>query len=234
MDLGISGKHALITGGTRGVGKASATILGKEGVKISICGRGEEDLNKTIKELKNLGISVYGKKADLTEESSIINLYESVTKDNGEIDILINNVGGSLGTSDLINSSMDDFTNVMNVNLWSAIRLMKLSVPNMKNKKWGRIVNIASIYGREYGGTAPYMTAKAAMIAASKHASQTLASTGVTINAVAPGSILHKNGTWEKFINNNSKETVDKFIENNLPMGKFGWPEPVGATVAFL
>ena len=160
-------------------------------------------LNKTIKELKNLGISVYGKKADLTEESSIINLYESVTKDNGEIDILINNVGGSLGTSDLINSSMDDFTNVMNVNLWSAIRLMKLSVPNMKNKKWGRIVNIASIYGREYGGTAPYMTAKAAMIAASKHASQTLASTGVTINAVAPGSILHKNGTWEKFINNN-------------------------------
>ena len=234
MDLGISGKHALITGGTRGLGKESATILGKEGVKISICGRGEEDLNKTIKELKNLGISVYGKKADLTEESSIINLYESVTKDNGEIDILINNVGGSLGTSDLINSSMDDFTNVMNVNLWSAIRLMKLSIPNMKNKKWGRIVNIASIYGREYGGTAPYMTAKAAMRAASKHASQTLASTGVTINAVAPGSILHKNGTWEKFINNNSKETVDKFIENNLPMGKFGWPEPVGATVAFL
>ena len=117
MDLGISGKHALITGGTRGLGKESATILGKEGVKISICGRGEEDLNKTIKELKNLGISVYGKKADLTEESSIINLYESVTKDNGEIDILINNVGGSLGTSDLINSSMDDFTNVMNVNL---------------------------------------------------------------------------------------------------------------------
>ena len=82
MDLGISGKHALITGGSRGLGKESATILGKEGVKISICGRGEEDLNKTIKELKNLGISVSGQKADLTEEGSIINLYESVTKDN--------------------------------------------------------------------------------------------------------------------------------------------------------
>ena len=234
MDLEISGKHALITGGSRGLGKESAISLGKEGVIVSICGRGKEDLDKAVKELKDLGISVSGHVADLSEKNSAKKLFDSSIEANGEIDILINNVGGSLGTSDILNSSMDEFSHVMDVNLWSAIKLMKLCIPNMKKNQWGRIVNIASIYGREFGGTAPYMTAKAAMIAASKHASQTLANTGVTVNSVAPGSILFKGGTWDKFIQNNSKETVKNFIEKNLPMEKFGWPEPVGATVTFL
>ena len=78
------------------------------------------------------------------------------------------------------------------------------------------------------------MTAKAAMIAASKSAAATVAKNGVTVNAIAPGSILFPGGTWERFIDGNSKETVDEFVDRNLPMGKFGWPEPVGATVAFL
>ncbi|MGY8881504.1 MAG: SDR family NAD(P)-dependent oxidoreductase, partial [Dehalococcoidia bacterium] len=99
---------------------------------------------------------------------------------------------------------------------------------------WGRVVNISSIFGREYGGTAPYMVAKAAMIAASKHTGMAVAKDGVTVNSVAPGSVLHAGGSWEKFVENNTEEAVAEFIDRNLPMGKFGWPEPIGAAVAFL
>jgi 3-oxoacyl-[acyl-carrier protein] reductase len=234
MDLQISGKHALVTGGSRGLGKQSALALGNEGVNISICARGENDLANTTKKLEKLGISVSGFLADLSKKGSAKKIFSEVTKNSGPIDILVNNVGGSLGTSDIVGSTMDDFERVMNVNLWSAVELMKLVIPDMKKNKWGRIVNISSIYGREFGGTAPYMTAKAAMIAASKHASQTLATTGITVNSVSPGSIWFEGGSWDNFVNSNTQKTVTSFIEKNLPMGKFGWPEPIGATVAFL
>ena len=234
MNLGIKGKKALITGGSRGLGLASAVSLAKEGVDLAICARDKSDLENAKNILSKYNLKICTINFNLSDNKNLENLVQDTEEQLGSIDILVNNVGGSLGTSSLIDTNLEDFQKVMDLNTWSAIELTKSILPKMINSKWGRIINIASIYGREYGGTAPYMTAKAAMIAASKHASQTLASTGVTINAVAPGSILHKNGTWEKFINNNSKETVDKFIENNLPMGKFGWPEPVGATVAFL
>ncbi len=234
MDMGISGKNALVTGGSRGLGRQSALALAREGVNVAICARGEDRLNETADEIRELGVNVSATVADLGQPDTAEQLIERVSSDLGQVDILVNNVGGSMGTSDLLNSSMEDFQAVMEVNLWSAVRLMKLALPPMKDRGWGRVINIASIYGREHGGTAPYMTAKAGMIAATKHAAMTLASEGVTVNAIAPGSILFPGGSWDRFTNNNTPEDVDEFIERNLPAGKFGWPEPIGATVAFL
>jgi 3-oxoacyl-[acyl-carrier protein] reductase len=233
MDLGIKGKVALVTGGSRGLGRQSALALAAEGVNVAICARGKDRLNQTADELKSTGVKVGAYIADLSDASGATELASSVEADLGPIDILVNNVGGSLGTSDLVNSSLEDFHMVMNANLWSAVALMKHVVPGMQTREWGRVINIASIFGREYGGTAPYMAAKAAMIAASKHTGMAVAKNGVTVNSIAPGSILHTDGTWEKFINNNTPEDVAEFIDRNLPMGKFGWPEPIGATVAF-
>jgi 3-oxoacyl-[acyl-carrier protein] reductase len=233
MDLGINGKVALVTGGSRGLGRQSALALAAEGVNVAICARGQDTLNQTADELKATGVNVGAYVADLSDESGATKLAASVEAELGPIDILVNNVGGSLGTSDLVNSSLEDFHMVMNANLWSAVALMKHTVPGMQQRGWGRVINISSIFGREYGGTAPYMAAKAAMIAASKHTGMAVAKDGVTVNSVAPGSILHTGGTWEKFIENNSEEAVAEFIDHNLPMGKFGWPEPIGATVAF-
>ncbi len=234
MDLGIKGKIALVTGGSRGLGRQSALALAAEGVNVAICARGEDTLNQTADELRATGVKVGAFVADLGDESGAADLVAKTQAELGPIDILVNNVGGSLGTSDLVNSSLDDFHMVMNANLWSAVALMKQVIPGMQERGWGRVVNISSIFGREYGGTAPYMTAKAAMIAASKHTGMIVAKDGVTVNSVAPGSILHKGGSWEKFVENNSAEVVDEFISRNLPMGKFGWPEPVAAAVAFL
>ncbi|MCX8277702.1 MAG: SDR family NAD(P)-dependent oxidoreductase [Dehalococcoidia bacterium] len=234
MDLGIKGKVALVTGGSRGLGRQSALALAAEGVNVAICARGEDTLKQTAKELKATGVNVGAYVADLGDESGADELIAKTEAELGPIDILVNNVGGSFGTSDLVNSSLDDFQMVMNANLWSAVALMKGTVPGMQERGWGRVVNISSIFGREYGGPAPYMVAKAAMIAASKHTGMAVAKDGVTVNSVAPGSILHAGGSWEKFMANNTDEIVDEFIARNLPMGKFGWPEPVAAAVAFL
>jgi 3-oxoacyl-[acyl-carrier protein] reductase len=234
MDLGIKGKNALVTGGSRGLGRQAALALAREGVNVAICARGKDRLDETANELKALGVNVSASVADLGDAAAAEAMYERTAGELGSIDILVNNVGGSMGTSDLLSSSVDDFQKVMDVNLWSAVRLMKQALPGMKERGWGRVINIASIYGREWGGTAPYMTAKAAMIAATKSAAMTLASTGVTVNAIAPGSILFPGGSWERFMNNNTPEAVEEFIARNLPARKFGWPEPIGATVAFL
>ena len=139
-----------------------------------------------------------------------------------------------MGTKSLVDSSVKDFQKVMDINTWAAINLTKLFISKMIENGWGRVINIASIYGREFGGSAPYMAAKAALIAATKHTAIDLAKTGVTANCIAPGSIKHEKGSWEKFVTNNSKEVVDEFVKNNLPMGEFGYPEAVGDTVTFL
>jgi 3-oxoacyl-[acyl-carrier protein] reductase len=104
----------------------------------------------------------------------------------------------------------------------------------MRSNGWGRIINIASIWGREYGGNIAYMSAKAALIAASKHSAISLAKDGILVNSIAPGSIEHPGGSWERFQNDNSAEVVEKFIQENLPLGRFGWPEPLGDLVAYL
>ena len=234
MDLGIKNKNALITGGSRGLGLASAISLAKEGVNLVICARSEEDLLSAEKKLKQYNISVYSILQELSDEKSVTEFYNKVKSNISQIDILVNNVGGSLGTTSLVKSDLKDFQKVMDINTWVAINLSKLFVEDMISKGWGRIINIASIYGREFGGSAPYMAAKAALIAATKHTAIDLAKTGVTANCIAPGSIKHEKGSWEKFVNNNDEDIVEEFISQNLPMGKFGNPEAVGDTVAFL
>jgi 3-oxoacyl-[acyl-carrier protein] reductase len=234
MDLGIAGKTAFITGGSRGLGREAALALAAEGVNVAVCARGEDGLKKIQGDLEALDVNAMAFQADLGDDGATDKALATVVEGLGNVDILINNVGGSMGTAGVLDSSEEDFQKVFDLNLWATVRLMKLAAPGMKDRGWGRIVNIASIFGREHGGTAPYMAAKASVIAVTKHLALELAPTGVCVNSIAPGSIKHDQGSWERFVDNNSTEVVDEFISRNMPMGKFGWPEPVGATVAFL
>jgi len=234
MDLGIAGKTAFITGGSRGLGREAALALAAEGVNVAVCARGEDGLKKIQGDLEALDVNAMAFQADLGDDGVTDKALATVVEGLGNVDILINNVGGSMGTAGVLDSSEEDFQKVFDLNLWATVRLMKLAAPGMKDRGWGRIVNIASIFGREHGGTAPYMAAKASVIAVTKHLALELAPTGVCVNSIAPGSIKHDQGSWERFVDNNSTEVVDEFISRNMPMGKFGWPEPVGATVAFL
>jgi 3-oxoacyl-[acyl-carrier protein] reductase len=234
LDLGIRGRNALITGGSRGLGRQSAISLAREGVNVAICARGQERLDETAAELRNSGATVVAIKADMSMPEAAAAVFKEAEAAIGPIDILVNNVGGSLGTSDVLATSEEDFKAVFEVNLWSSVRLMQLAAPGMRERKWGRIVNIASIWGREHGGSAPYMASKASLIAVTKHLALQLAPDGICVNSVAPGSIEFPGGGWERFRNSNTPEDVAEFLKWNLPAGKFGYPEPVGDTVAFL
>ena len=234
MDLGIAGRTALVTGGSRGLGKHCALSLAHEGVNVAICGRSQDTLDATSAELRAFGVEAAGIVADVSDTGQAGPLHSQVVDQLGPIDILVNNVGGSNVRSDAPELTVDEFRGVLDLNVFGGYALMRLVIPHMQEQKWGRIINIASIYGRELGGNLGYMTAKAALIAATKQVASTLVTDGVLVNSIAPGSILHEHGSWERFQNENPPDVVADFIDRNLPLGKFGWPEPVGDLTAFL
>ncbi len=233
MDLGIKDRVGIVTGGSRGLGRVSALSLAREGVKVAICGRTQSTLDKTVDELKSMGVAAVGIVADIAELPSAQLVYERTEAELGPVDIVVNNVGGRRGST-MTATSDEEFKAGFELNLFAALRLMRLAIPGMVARGWGRIINVASIWGREYGGAADYMAAKAALIAASKYAAIELVKDNVLVNSIAPGSILHPGSGWERFSNEQPAEVVQEFISRNLPAGRFGWPEPVGDIVAFL
>ncbi len=234
MDLGLEGKVAMITGGSRGLGRQAALALAREGCKVSICARGSDTLDATVAEFTGLGYHAHGTQADVTNQDDALRFHQETIDHLGQPDILVNNVGGRRGSVVFEETSMEQFREGLEVNLVCAVQLAAMVLPHMKEQNWGRIINISSIYGREHGGSIDYMTAKAGLIAFSKHLALQLAPLNVRVNCVAPGSIDFPGSTWDRFQQNNSPEVVAEFIERNLPAGKFGWPEPIGEMVAFL
>ena len=158
MDLSLEGRIAMITGGSRGLGRQIATALGREGCKVSICGRDERQVQETVAELAGAGTEARGSGADVTVEEEAAKFYDETVSQMGPPDILVNNVGGRRGSVRFEETSMEQFMAGLEVNLVSAVRLSAMVIPHMKEQGWGRIINIASIYGREHGGSIDYMT----------------------------------------------------------------------------
>ena len=131
MDLGIKNKNALITGGSRGLGLASAVSLAKEGVNLIICARSKDDLEKAKDKLDQYNVNVITFEQELSDEKSVKEFYSKIKSKVNNVDILVNNVGGSLGTTSLLESEIKDFQKVMDINTWVAISLTKLFVEEM-------------------------------------------------------------------------------------------------------
>lgn len=234
MDLGIAGRVAMVTGGSRGLGRQIVLALAREGCRVAFCARGAEGLQQAVAALQGQGYPVLGVQADVMTAEGCQRFYDETIRAFGKVDILVHNAGGTRGGRDFDSATDQDWMDTLTLNLLAAVRLCRLVVPGMRERRWGRIVTIASIWGREYGGGPSYMVAKAALIAFTKHMATTLAPYGVLCNSVAPGSILFPGGSWDRFVKNNPPAVVQEFIARNLPMGRFGWPEPVGELVAFL
>jgi 3-oxoacyl-[acyl-carrier protein] reductase len=234
MDLSLDGKIAMVTGGSRGLGLQIATALAREGCRVSICGRDGRRVQDRVADLAAQGYRARGTGADVTVEADSARFYQETVSEMGPPDILVNNVGGRRGSVKIEDTSMEQFVAGIEVNLISAVRLAKLVLPHMKEQRWGRIINIASIYGREHGGSIDYMAGKAGLIAFSKHLAVQMAPHRVLVNCVAPGSIDFPGSTWDRFQRTETPDTVSEFVARNLPMGRFGWPEPIGELVAFL
>ena len=234
MDLELEGKVALVTGGSRGLGMHCALSLAREGANVAICGRTAETLAGTKSKLEVHGVRAAVVVGDIGERSDIGRIHAEAVAELGPVDILVNNVGGTRSREDISGATLEDFVGTFDLNLFGGYELTRLVIPHMKGRGWGRIINIASIWGREYGGNVSYMAAKAGLIGATKHAAVSLAKHGILVNSIAPGSISHAGGTWERFQRNNPPDVVKEFVDRNLPLGRFGWPAPVGDLVAFL
>ncbi len=232
MDLGLSNNVAMISGASRGIGRAIALGLAAEGCRLSLCARGREQLEVTAQEARGVGVEVLATALDVTQETEARRWVEATQQQFGGIDILINNVGGSRPGGNL-NASRQDWQAGFALNFFSALDLCQLVVPAMEERKAGCVINIASIYGREWGGPMTYNAAKAAMISLSKEMARTLAPKGIRVNSVAPGSILFPGGAWEQRQKENP-EGIAAFVKAELPAGRFGKPEEVADVVVFL
>jgi 3-oxoacyl-[acyl-carrier protein] reductase len=169
---------------------------------------------------------------DLTTREGTQAIADGAVAQLGGIDILVNNVGGS-GARQLADADEADLGSVLDRNLWPAFRLSRALVPQMKARGGGSIVMIASIWGRESGGSPSYNVAKAAEISLAKAMAQGLARDRIRVNSVAPGSVLFPGGGWDRR-QKQDPQGMAAFVERELPFGRFGRPEEVADVVAFL
>ena len=233
MDLGLRNKVALVTGGSRGIGRSIAHALADEGCHVAITARGQRDLDATAEELRSKDVQVLPIALDLAVADAPAAAVEQTVKGLGTIQVLVNNVGGSQGDADVAGSTDEQWIFTLDVNLMAAVRASRAAIPHMRSAKWGRIVHITSIYGRESGGPPAYNAAKSAMNSLATSMSRELAADGILVNAVAPGSILFPGGGWERRQRDDPEGMVD-FMHREFPLGRFGAPEEVAALVAFL
>lgn len=234
MDLGLNGKVAIVTGASRGIGRAIARSLAAEGCAVAICARGEEELEASAADLRGTGARVLAIPLDVAEPVSGERLVERAESELGRVDVLVNNVGGNR-RGRFVELSDDDWRELLDLNLLSALRASRAAIPAMKRSGGGSIVFIASIFGREAGGPglAIYNTTKSAMISAAKIMALELAPQGIRVNSVAPGSIRHPGGSWDKRCIEDP-DGMAEFVAANLPIGRFGRAEEVADVVAFL
>ncbi len=234
MELGIDGKVAIVAGGSKGIGRAIAHTLATEGARVIICARNADEVEAAAAAMRADGLEVVAVADDLTASGSGDRLVNQTLQRFGQVDIVVNNIGGNLkgAAAELTD---DDWVEILDLNLLSSMRLARAAVPHLVEQQSGSIVFIASIFGRETGGAgrAAYTTSKAAMISVAKVMALELASSGVRVNSVAPGSIAHPESTWKRYLEQDP-EGMARFIEANLPLGRFGTAEEVADVVAFL
>jgi 3-oxoacyl-[acyl-carrier protein] reductase len=223
MDFGTRGATALVTGATRGIGLAIARELAAEGVRVAVAARTEADVQRVAAEIGGVAAA-----ADLTTEEGC----RAALVAAGEVLILVNNLGLRAGSS-WVDTGVEEMELAMAGNLYPAVRLSLMALPAMQSAGWGRIVVISSLYGREAGGPPAYNAAKAAEISFVTSLGREVAATGVTVNCVAPGSILFEGGSWHRR-QQADREGISAFVQRELPLGRFGTPEEVAKVVAFL
>ncbi len=227
MDLSLTDKAAIVTGGSRGIGRAIALALADEGCRVAICARGEDALRTTEAELRARGVDALAVVADITRADDIDRLVAETVARFGRLDILVNNAGGRSGED-----KDEVWDMIYQSNVMAAVRATRAAVPHMRATGGGSIVHIASIYGRESGGPPAYNAMKSAMIAHAKAMALALAPE-IRVNAVAPGSVAFPGGSWGRRLEEDP-EGMRKFVDANIPMGRFGTPEEIANVVAFL
>lgn len=239
MDLGIKNKVALVAASSRGLGKAIAFQLSREGAKVVICSRNKERLFKTRDDIATeTGGVVNAFVVDVRDSKQVTNMVEQTIKESGTIDILVSNAGGPpAGMAD--DFSLDDYRDAVELNLMSTINLCYAVIPFMKKQAWGRIINLTSVAAKQPIDTLILSnTARAGVLGFSKSLSNQVASSGITVNSICPGyTKTERVEELAQSFEESGKGSVKDFYKNiqkNIPAGRLGTPEELAKAVAFL
>jgi 3-oxoacyl-[acyl-carrier protein] reductase len=250
MDLGLAGRRALLIGAGRGLGGAAAVAMSHEGAAVAIVARSRE----AVEERSRLCLAAGALKAvpfvaDATDAVELEGAIQASVEALGGLDVLVTLVGGSQpGGTELDDAGWDL---ALRRNLWPAIRATRVALPLLEasarergvavpssvdaaaNREQSVVLHVASIWGRESGGPMSYNAAKAALISLAHEQARELAPHGVRVLSVAPGSILHPGGSWERRLKQDP-EQMTEFVRREIPMGRFGTAEEVGDVIAFV
>ena len=244
MDLGLEGKCILLIGAGRGLGGAAAVAIARERAQVAVVARTRADVEARARECDAAGAQkALAILADATDGAQLDAAIEQTAAQLGGIDALVTLIGGSQpgGTADLSDA---DWRSVYDRNLWPAIRASRSALPHLELgaarrgfpkaiREMSVILHVASIYGREGGGTISYNTAKAALISLAHEQARELASRGIRVLSLAPGSVLHPGGSWERR-KQADPAGIAAFVQREIPFGRFGTAEEIGDTIAFL
>lgn len=224
--MSLNGKTALVTGASRGIGRAIALRLAEDGANVAVIYAGSADkAEAVVNEITALGVNAKAYRCNVADSAAVNETVKAVTNDLGKIDVLVNNAGITRDGL-MLRMKDEDFDAVLDTNLKGAFNMIRACYSGFIRKKSGRIINISSVSGiMGNAGQANYSASKAGVIGLTKSVARELASRGITCNAVAPGFI--QTDMTENLGDNNP-------LLNSIPLGRMGKPEDIAAAVAFL
>lgn len=239
MDLGLSDKIALVAASSKGLGKAVALELAREGATLAICARDKEQLQKTQEEIANkTGQTVRAFPLDVTQKNQILDMVEEIIQEFGRVDILVTNAGGPPG-GQIEDLTPEDYPEALDLNLMSTINLCYAVLPSMKDHGWGRIINITSVSAKQpIDSLVLSNTSRAGVLGFSKSLSNQMAPFGITVNSVCPGyTKTERVEELAQIYVDSQKGSLQDFykgIEQQIPAGRLATPEEFAAAVVFL
>jgi 3-oxoacyl-[acyl-carrier protein] reductase len=229
MDLGIAGKKALVTGGTRGIGRATVELLVAEGASVAFCARNQEAVDELAKDLTSKGATVFARAIDVSNAEQLKGFITEAATALGGLDILVSNVtGGSLKGAEQWQQSLD-------LDLMPLVHAIDVATPIMEAQGGGSIIAMSSTFGFDNvwpSSPNSYGAFKAAIIRHASAAAHALASKGIRVNTVSPGPVYFEDGDWGK-IKAGRPEVYDKVL-GSIPLGRMGDPKEVAAVIVSL
>jgi len=234
MDLGLTGKVAIVTGGTQGIGRATALTLAREGAAVAIAARGQERLDRTAAEIRAAGGQVAAIRADVSQAADCERVVAEAVKAFGRLDILVNNAGTS-ATGEFAAASDAVWQADFDLKLFAAIRLARLAIPHMKRQGGGRIVNLTNIGAKQpRAKSMPTTVTRAAGLAFTKALSKELAPDNILVNTVCIGLVRAGQHEARAARQGVDLEQLYAAMGKDIPLGRVGRAEEVANVIAFL